>query len=138
MLTTQDIEKATRDDDWQGYGYLGERNIRLTSTDSERPADPAQVAEVDAMVLAYANEHGWDYPALFAWADSKNGSWFADTVFGGRGPLADAVRLSGPVPAPRRAAGGVSPLRGWPRRFLRPPRGGNVLLRQTPATEGAP
>lgn len=83
MLTTQDIEKAANDERWLGFGYLGGRRTMLTSTDPEAPADAALVAVVDEQLIAYANVHGWDYEDLFAWANSKNGRWFADSMFSG-------------------------------------------------------
>lgn len=82
-LTTADIDRMTEDDRWLGFGYLGERQFALHSTDPEAPAQPERVATIDAWLIARANRLGLDYDDLFAWANSKDGRWFADAVFGG-------------------------------------------------------
>lgn len=78
-----DVFDTMRDDRrWGGFGYLGMRRSRLESTDPEAPPEPERVAETDAAILNLATERGWDYERLFEWADSKNGRWFADAMFG--------------------------------------------------------
>lgn len=75
-LTTTDLERAARDERWLGFGYLGGRSHMLTE-------DAAWVARADAEVIAYANKHGWTYEDLFAWANSRNGRYTADSLFSG-------------------------------------------------------
>lgn len=74
-LTTADIDRMTNDDRWLGWGYLGER---------ERNSGPAQHA-TDQRVIEFANHRGLTYDELFAWANSKDGRWFGDVMFGGAG-----------------------------------------------------
>ncbi len=71
------------DERWLGFGYLGEREAALDSTDPESPALPDMVAEADAEALSHAAANGWDYERLFDWANSKDGRLFADCMFGG-------------------------------------------------------
>lgn len=74
-LTTADLDTMTRDDRWEGFGYLGERH--------RAPADvAARFAAADALILGAADAHGWTYDDLFTWANSKNGRWFGDEVRG--------------------------------------------------------
>lgn len=70
-----------------GWGYIGERRRELEWT-----ADPdvqpiavrhARVAQADATITAHAEARSWSDEDLFTWANSKNGRWFADCVFGG-------------------------------------------------------
>ena len=76
--TTATLDRMELDDRWLGFGYLGERRNALTSTDPGAPADPERVARMDADVLEEANIEGLTYDQLFAWANSKDGRWFAD------------------------------------------------------------
>ena len=62
-LTTATLDAMYADEEWLGYGYL-------------------DVAAADAMVLDYANANDWTERDLFAWANSKDGRWFADCVLG--------------------------------------------------------
>lgn len=71
-LTVADLEALELDERWLGWGYLGGRSH----------LEPADRARADAVVLAYANEHGWDVERLFQWVNSKPGRWFADDPFG--------------------------------------------------------
>lgn len=95
-LTTADLDRMANDDRWLGFGYLGERRNLLTSTDPEAPANPTLVEATDQRVIDAANGWGWTYDELFAWANSKNGRWFADMIFGSTGRFdqrfADASR----------------------------------------------
>lgn len=72
-MTTDTFDRLTRDDRWQGFGYLGGRQHE----------DPELVADADARILALTE--GWTEAELFAWANSKWGRWFADSAFGGYG-----------------------------------------------------
>jgi hypothetical protein len=73
MLTITDLAKAAQDDRWLGWGYLGERS---------RQDNAVLVEAADQRVIDLANERGWTYEELFAWANSKLGRWFGDGVFG--------------------------------------------------------
>jgi hypothetical protein len=77
MLTTADITAGYRNDNWEGFGYLGERRNQL--------AEGRSVDAADAMVLAAANKAGMDEVLFFQWLNSKNGRWFGDCVFGNNG-----------------------------------------------------
>lgn len=93
-LTTDDIHRAADDDRWAGYGYLGERRNHFAGA-NERGLSPqladAEITVADQIVIAHANAQGWTYEDLFAWANSKNGRYFADEIFGGMGQLADRL-----------------------------------------------
>lgn len=70
-LTVADIEAAYDHADWQGWGYLRGRNDL---------AGDVRIA-ADAVVLDYANEHGWTAERLFVWMNSRPGRHFADDPF---------------------------------------------------------
>lgn len=85
MLTTADFDQMTNHEDWEGFGYLGGREIALAEGQTEL------VAKADAMVLATANRAGLTAETLFnSWANQKAGRWFADCWFGSNGK--DAAR----------------------------------------------
>ena len=83
MLTTADLDSMYRNDEWEGFGYLGGRRIATAE------GKLAEVTEADARVLADANVNGLTAEELFAWANSKKGRWFADCMFGANGQHAD-------------------------------------------------
>ncbi|MCU0296965.1 MAG: XkdF-like putative serine protease domain-containing protein [Candidatus Nanopelagicales bacterium] len=85
------FDSMMSNDDWQGYGYLGERQNALDGSDPESPAQTERVAEVDAALLRYARANGVSDEALFTWANSKNGRLFADTAFGSSEPIDDVM-----------------------------------------------
>lgn len=67
-LTADLFDQFRTRNEWEGFGYIGER----------RWMDDAQRAEADAAALDAANALGWTVADLFAWANSKAGRWFAD------------------------------------------------------------
>lgn len=73
QLTTADIEAGYANDEWLGFGYLGERSHR-TRSEQDRG---------DAFLLRYAAERRWTRDELFTFANSRDGRWFGDLVFGG-------------------------------------------------------
>lgn len=77
-LTIDDILAGYSNDEWCGWGYLGERN----SEESERGCDSPRLATADKVVIKVANELEWDRETLFEWLNSKPGRWFCDTAFG--------------------------------------------------------
>ena len=84
------FDTMTDNIDFAGYGYLGGR-LRLTSE---------QRAEADAVVLAhFADRSDTGTPAgedaLFEWANSRLGRWFAESFDGGHrsGRAADYLPL---------------------------------------------
>jgi hypothetical protein len=83
MFTTADLEAMYRNDEWLGFGYLGERRNELTSRDAESPARPDLVAIADNMAIAEANRLGLTPAEFFDWANSKLGRWYGDCMFGG-------------------------------------------------------
>lgn len=72
MNTFQAMEQNIN---WQGFGYLGERN-RMDSTTATAG---------DARALATAKGRKLSKAALFAWANSRTGRFYGELV-------ADAVR----------------------------------------------
>jgi hypothetical protein len=89
MLTTADLEAMYRNDEWEGFGYLGGRRNALSNEDPESPAQPERVAEADAKALAEANRLGMTAEQLFEWANSKMGRWYGDSMFGANGQHAE-------------------------------------------------
>lgn len=79
MLTVETIEAAYRNEEWEGFGYLGERRDR----------DAGLVAAADEKALAAANAAGMDEARFFIWLNSKLGRWFGDCMFGAAGQHAD-------------------------------------------------
>ncbi len=75
MLTTADILAGYTNDEWEGFGYLGERR--------NQAAEGRSTVEADEMVLADANKAGMTAEALFEWANSRSGRYFGDCMFGG-------------------------------------------------------
>lgn len=81
-LTVADLDRMETDDRWLGFGYLGERRNFRQAIDSGEVGFPdtaaAELARMDADVLEEARIEGLSYDELFAWANSKDGRWFAD------------------------------------------------------------
>lgn len=81
-LTTADLDRMSEDDRWLGFGYLGERrNQRFAAIEATGRAQleaMTLVSRMDADVVEEANLEGLSYDELFAWANSKDGRWFAD------------------------------------------------------------
>jgi hypothetical protein len=89
-LTANDITRASLDERWLGFGYLGERHNRIRLAEQELTGSAADaelllVAAADQRVVDLANAAGLDYDGLFSWLNSKPGRWFGDVVFGGSG-----------------------------------------------------
>jgi hypothetical protein len=84
-LDLADLELGYYSDAFEGFGYLGERGTAMRTA-----AGRERAALVDAAVLVRANELGWTTDQLFAWANSRDGRWFGDAVFGADvfGPVA--------------------------------------------------
>jgi hypothetical protein len=74
------FDQMMQNEAWEGFGYLGGRNIALTSTDPEAPALPAVVAVVDDYLITETTVRGWTEQELFDWANSRLGRWFADAT----------------------------------------------------------
>jgi hypothetical protein len=75
-LTRDDLEALYDHDEWGGYGYLGEREYATRTEAGRKQAEAA-----DALILDYANSHGWTREVLFRWVDSKNGRWLGEEFF---------------------------------------------------------
>lgn len=84
MITTADLQSMTKDDRWEGFGFLGARQAAYASVESgEWPASHLGfVMDVDFVVLQLANEAGLDAEEFFGWANSKAGRHFGDVVYG--------------------------------------------------------
>lgn len=76
VLTVEDINAAYGDDNWGGYGYLGERkNHYFTKM--------AKANLGDQLLLEDLNERGLSKTELFYFCDSRIGRHYGDLVFGG-------------------------------------------------------
>lgn len=82
-LTTADFDKMYRNDDWEGFGYLGERR--------NQQAEGKDTSAADEKALAEANRLGLTAEELFDWANSKRGRWYGDSMFGANGQHADTL-----------------------------------------------
>ncbi len=91
MLTTADILAGYTNDEWEGFGYLGERRNQLAE------GDGLAVDKADAFALAAANKAGLDAAAFFEWMNSKNGRWFGDCMFGNDGRHAERYAPGAPI-----------------------------------------
>lgn len=82
--SAKQIVALEKRDDWQGYGYLGERRHLDAAVVSREWPDTMwnRLGEADLMVIVSAAHNGWDDDRLFEWANSKQGRHFADEVFG--------------------------------------------------------
>jgi hypothetical protein len=70
------FDRMLNDDRWLGFGYLGERRNQLQA------GRAAEVAAADVKAMAAANEAGLTGEELFDGANSKNGRWYGDCMFG--------------------------------------------------------
>lgn len=73
MTTYTDFDAMSENPEWLGFGYIGTRR-HLSETDR---------AAGDALVIAFATDEGWSDAALFEWANSKSGRYFADAIADG-------------------------------------------------------
>lgn len=80
-LTQQDLLDGY-DMDWDGYGYLLQRQKALVGEDPDCPARPDLVARADARIIDEANRRGWSKADLFNWANSRTGRFYGDAWFG--------------------------------------------------------
>ena len=72
-LTINHLDSMVHHPDWQGFGYLAERQRYK----SENP----QFCEIlDRVVLQRANELGLTESELFEWANSKRGRWYVSSM----------------------------------------------------------
>ncbi len=84
QLTSADLDQMTTRDEWEGFGYLGGRQIAIEEGKTEL------VAKADAMALENANRAGWTADQLFdRWANQKVGRWYGDCWFGSNGHHAE-------------------------------------------------
>lgn len=84
VLASQRIVALEKNEEWGGFGYLGERrHVHQSIVSSEWPDTMwNRIAEADAFVILRAGKNGWDDDLLFEWANSRAGRHFADEVFG--------------------------------------------------------
>lgn len=75
-LTVKDIEAGYENDEWAGWGYLGERDAMLDRRGK------SLIPKMDRLVLKIANAAGWTKDNLFHWTNSKYGRHFVDQAFG--------------------------------------------------------
>lgn len=80
-LTTETLNKMMQNDDWAGFGYVGERRNHLDNTEL--------VARADGMLLDHAESRQMTEEQLFQWANSKHGRWYGDCWFGANGQHAE-------------------------------------------------
>jgi hypothetical protein len=70
-LTIDDLEMVLGSPSQGGYGYLTGRGY----------GDPEIEARADVLVIARANELGWDRFDLFEWTNSKPARYFAEVAY---------------------------------------------------------
>lgn len=81
-LTIADLDASLARDDHLGWGYATARSL-----------DVVRRELLDRAIVDVANELGLDADGLFLWANSKNGRWLVDAVYGRDAlPDADTVR----------------------------------------------
>ena len=80
-LTVQDIEAGYANDEWLGFGYLGERRNAIEAVQSGE-WEFANVTVADTLALQVANEKRWSPERFFQWLNSKDGRWYADMTLG--------------------------------------------------------
>jgi hypothetical protein len=61
-------DRMAQDERYLGWGYINGRH----------DLNPVKQQVADDVILQFAEDAGWDDEALFAWANSKLGRWFAD------------------------------------------------------------
>lgn len=88
---TRIFDRMTQDDRFLGWGYLGDRGRFLRDPDPGSAITLDLIVEADEAILEVVRDMGWTYDDLFAWANSKDGRWFADMAFGA-GDLQGAMR----------------------------------------------
>ena len=90
-ITTADLDNMTHHDDWEGHGYLGEREALRSAIQSgeRRLEDKKLLDQADQMLLNEANRQGMTMAELFTWANAKLGRWYGDCWFGSNGQHAE-------------------------------------------------
>lgn len=83
LLTTANIEYAYQREEWQGFGYLGERRAQLANGRDE------EVRAADEKALAAANAERLTGEQFFEWLNSRTGRWYGDSMFGNYGDHAE-------------------------------------------------
>jgi hypothetical protein len=87
-LDTVDILAGYGNDDWLGFGYLGERRNAQDTTDPEcAPVTDDRLAAADAAILSEANRRRWTPSQLFQWLNSRDGRHYGDAAFGTDAPI---------------------------------------------------
>lgn len=78
--TVSEFNLMYLNEEWLGFGYLGERRNQT---------DDRLVRTADVKAIDEANRLGLTHAELFDWANSKNGRWYGDCMFGNNGRHAD-------------------------------------------------
>lgn len=74
------MDRLARDERWLGYGYLG---TRLEAADRGTWSyAPHAIAVRDELVVAEAARRGWSAEDLLGWANSRDGRYAGDILFG--------------------------------------------------------
>lgn len=84
-LTSADLDAFEQHDEWLGFGFIGERSRAretVAAGDSDYRMSVDSLAEIDTIVLRLASERGWSVERLFAWANSRDGRFAGDELFG--------------------------------------------------------
>ena len=78
---TETFNAMENNEEWGGWGYLGERRHYLQTEGHNHQR--AAVARADQAAYTAAAERGLSPEALFDWANSKTGRWYADCALSG-------------------------------------------------------
>ena len=83
-LYIEDIEQATQNDEWLGFGYVGERLRALEAVRAGEITDlPLErIDEADELVLAEANRRRMTSARFFEFLNSRDGRYLADEIIG--------------------------------------------------------
>lgn len=85
MFTTTDLDQMVFHADFEGFGYIGARiNFVQGIVEGEiAPELAGLLAAADAKVLRQVNTYGIEEDEFFDWANSRNGRYYGDAMFGG-------------------------------------------------------
>lgn len=73
-ITTATIEAMYDNNEWSGFGYLGERQRNSHKVEL--------VKQADALLIEHATKEGWTEEELFWFCNSRSGRRYGDLAFG--------------------------------------------------------
>ena len=72
--TRSTINAMHDNDEWCGFGYLGERRHNFHK--------PELLEQADNLLLEFANDNAWTEAELFIFCNSTSGRYYGDVAFG--------------------------------------------------------